>query len=187
MYGLNGPGCFQLLHVWNCGLPVMENRMFLPFHKINLVYSFTKNLNMKKLFTGMAVMLFSLVVFATPNEKVLSNFAQSFPKADSVKWYENENDYEVHFYVGQTRCLVWYDKDGVVTKSIRYYLQNMLSPMVLASVQRKYKDQSIFGVTEVTNQDGVQYYLVLEDDKKWYNITSDAVGNLTLTKKFNKG
>jgi len=125
--------------------------------------------------------------FATPNDKVLTSFSQSFPKADSVNWFDNENDYEVHFYIGQTRCLVWYDKDGTIIKSMRYYLQNMLSPMILSSVHRKYKTQTIFGVTEVTSQEGVLYYLVLEDDKKWYNVTSDAVGNLSLTKKFNKG
>ncbi|MFL5739561.1 MAG: hypothetical protein ACJ75B_05045 [Flavisolibacter sp.] len=142
---------------------------------------------MKSLFLAIVLSVSSIICFATPNEKVLSSFATSFPKADSVSWYENDNNYEVHFNMGEVHCRLWYDKEGTVIKSIRYYLQTMLPPIVLSRVQHKYSDKSIFGITEVTTpEDGVQYYIILQDDKKWYDITSDASGNLTLTKKFNK-
>ncbi|HWJ92354.1 MAG TPA: hypothetical protein VNR87_14660 [Flavisolibacter sp.] len=142
---------------------------------------------MKRLLFCTIIVMSSVFCFATPNEKVLNSFASSFPKADSVNWYENENDYEVHFNINEIRCRLWYDKEGTVIKSVRYYLQNMLPPIILSKVQHKYADKSVFGVTEVTTpEDGVQYFIVLQDDKKWYNITSDSAGNLVMTKKFNK-
>ena len=142
---------------------------------------------MKRLFFFAIVLLSSTLCFATPSEKVLKSFASSFPKADSVNWYENENDYEVHFNMDKVQCRLWYDKEGTVIKSVRYYLQGMLPPIILSKVQHKYTDKTIFGITEVTTpEEGVQYFIVLQDEKKWYNVTSDSAGNLVLTKKFNK-
>src|SRR5437764_11237271 len=116
---------------------------------------------MKKLLFGFFLLLLSAGSYAAPNEKVLSSFKLCFPKADSVNWYENETDYEVHFNLNGTRCLVWYDREGNITKSIRYYLAAELSPMILASLQHRYANQHIFGVTELTNEEGVLYYIVL--------------------------
>jgi hypothetical protein len=141
---------------------------------------------MKKLLISMTLLFITLVSFAIPNEKVLESFSNSFPKADSVSWYENGSNFEVHFNMGDVRCKLWYDENGIMIKSHRYYKGNMLPPMILASLQRKYSDKNIHGVTEVTSNEGVQYFIILDDDKKWYDVTSDASGNLTLTKKFNK-
>jgi hypothetical protein len=141
---------------------------------------------MKKLCFSIAALFFCLVCGAMPNEKVLNNFTASFPQADSVSWYENDNSYEVHFVMGAVRCRLWYDHDGSVTKSIRYYSQDMLPPMIRCNVCHRFMGQKIYGVTELTGEEGLQYFLILEDEKKWYEVTSDAAGNLTLTRKFNK-
>ena len=141
---------------------------------------------MKKLVISMSLVLFSLISFAMPNEKVLSNFKHTFPKAESITWYDNEQYYEVHFTNGEVKCRLWYDKEGAVTKALRYYSKEMLYPLILSSLQRKHSDKTIFGVTELTNEDGVHFYIVLEDAKKWYHVTSDISGNLTLTKTFKK-
>lgn len=141
---------------------------------------------MKKIFFGLSFVLLSLISFATPNEKVLNNFKNAFPKAESITWYDNEQYYEVHFTNGDVKCRLWYDKEGVVTKALRYYSKEMLYPLILNSLQKKHHDKSIFGVTELTNEDGVQFFIVLEDANKWYHVTSDISGNLTLTKTFKK-
>ena len=141
---------------------------------------------MKRFLFSVAVLLVGTIAFAIPNEKVLSSFSTSFPKAQEVSWFENGSNFEVHFLLGEVRCKLWYDSEGSLVKSHRYYPGNLLPPMILASLQRKHSDKKIFGVTEVTSQDGLQYYIKLEDDKKWYDVTSDATGNLVLTKKFNK-
>ena len=131
-------------------------------------------------------MFICLGAFATPNEKVLTSFSSSFPKAEAITWFESETDYEVNFNMGEVKCKIWYDKEGSILKCHRYYKQNMLPPMIISSIQTKYAGKDIYGITEVTSGEGIQYYIVLQDDKKWYNVTSDASGTLTLTKKFNK-
>ena len=141
---------------------------------------------MKKSFALLILLCIGMTSFASPNEKVLVNFNLSFPKADSVKWYDNANDYEVHFVMSNMRCRMWYDKEGMVIKSLRYYGEELLPPMVRSSIQQRWTKQKVYGVTELSDQEGVRYYIVLEDEKKWYDVTSDGLGNLTLTKKFNK-
>jgi hypothetical protein len=69
----------------------------------------------------------------------------------------------------------------------RYYTSQHLSPVIRAKVNEKYPGKKIFGITEVSNSDMIIYHIVLEDDKNWLNIQSDAIGNITLEKKLVKG
>ena len=61
-----------------------------------------------------------------------------------------------------------------------YYYEDNLPPMVMAKVKAKYPGKKIFGVTEISNQSGIKYHVVLEDEARWYNVVSDYCGNLTL-------
>ena len=65
-------------------------------------------------------------------------------------------------------------------------LAQSLSPFILARIQQKYTGKKVFGITEVSSDAGLNYYIILEDDKKWYHVTSDATGNLSLEDKYNK-
>jgi|SRR5438045_569957 predicted transcriptional regulator with HTH domain len=140
---------------------------------------------MKKILLGIAI-LFSAIAYSTPNEKILKNFSDAFPKAENVTWYESENDTQVQFNSGKIKCKLWYDADGNVTKTNRYYTQESLSPFILARVQQKYNGKKIYGITEVSSDEGLNYFIILEDEKKWYHVTSDSIGNLKLEDKYNK-
>ena len=50
----------------------------------------------------------------------------------------------------------------------------------------KYPGKKIFGITEVSNSENLTYNIVLEDEKYWYNIESDATGIIKLNKKLEK-
>jgi len=127
-----------------------------------------------------------MVSYGKPNEKILKSFSATFPNAENVVWSEANNDIQVDFKAGKIRCKLWYDEDGNVTKTNRYYTQESLSPFILAKVQQKYAGKNIYGITEVSSDEGLNYYLILEDDKKWYHVTSDATGNLKLEDKYIK-
>jgi hypothetical protein len=143
---------------------------------------------MKQLIILFALSFCTLAAMADPNEKVLSNFNRVFPKADSVSWSESGHEFQVRFVNQGIKCMIWYDEEGNVTRTHRYYLEDMLPPLILSRVQKKYTGKKVFGITEVnTASEGIRYFIVLEDDKKWYNVTSDEIGNLTITQKFNKG
>jgi len=81
---------------------------------------------------------------------------------------------------------MWYDRDGNVTKTERYYKEEGLSPFLLARLNKKFEGKKVFGVTEVSTETGVTYTIVLEDDKRWYQVTADDAGNVRLDKKLLK-
>lgn len=142
---------------------------------------------MKKMFLAIAVFASSLA-FANPtvDEKTEKSFKQSFPNAEKVTWYEGESYYEVLFTNNQVACRMWYDLNGNVTKTERYYKEDGLSPFLLAKLNKKFEGKKVFGVTEVATDSGVTYNIILEDGKRWYQVTADSAGNLHLEKKLLK-
>ena len=142
---------------------------------------------MKKMFLAIAVFASSLA-FANPtvDAKIEKTFKESFPKAEKVTWYENDSYYEVLFTNNQVTCRMWYDHDGNVTKTERYYKEEGLSPYLLAKLNKKFAGKKVFGVTEVSSESGVTYNIILEDDKKWYQVSADDSGNMHLDKKLLK-
>lgn len=142
---------------------------------------------MKKMFLAIAVFASSLA-FANPSvdEKIEKNFKESFPKAEKVTWYENDSFYEVLFTNNQVTCRMWYDHDGNVTKTERYYKEDGLNPFILAKLNKKFDGKKVFGVTEISSDGGTTYNIVMEDDKRWYQVSADGAGNIRLEKKMLK-
>ncbi|MEO8861632.1 MAG: hypothetical protein ABI358_09425 [Ginsengibacter sp.] len=147
---------------------------------------------MKKIIClSIASLLFATSIFAKPsravNEKVLKIFHQAFPEVKQPVWYDYEKYYEVVFSdADNTSCRIDYSPDGVVLSTTRYYSAKDLSPAIRAKVFEKYPGKTIFGITEVANDENITYHIVLEDDKNWYNVDASATGSLTLEKKFGK-
>ena len=147
---------------------------------------------MKKIIFGcLAAILSATSVFAVPasivTEKVLKVFHEAFPEVKQPVWYNFDNYYEVYFTnADNSTCRIDYSPDGIVLSTTRYYKSQNLSPAIRAKVNEKYPGKTIFGITEVSNSDMVTYHIVLEDEKYWLNIQSDATGNLTLEKKLTK-
>jgi hypothetical protein len=143
---------------------------------------------MRKLFFTAALFAASFAFAADPgvDAQVEKGFNEAFPKAEKVTWYESEGNYEVLFTNNEVQCRLWYDREGNVTKTERYYTENGLSPFMLARLNKKFNGKKVFGVTEVTSESGITYHIVLEDGQKWYHVTSDASGNLHLEKKLLK-
>lgn len=121
------------------------------------------------------------------SEKVLKVFHAAFPEVKQPVWYSYENYYEVFFAnADKSSCRIDYAPDGTVLNTIRYYKEANLSPVIRAAVNEKYPGKKIFGITEVSNNETITYYIVLEDSKHWYNIESNATGSISLDKKLLK-
>ena len=141
---------------------------------------------MKTKLLPLLLMLISSVALALPNERVLKNFNITFPKADSIVWYESETEYGVYFINDGVKCRMWYDLEGNVKKCLRYFGEEKLPPIIVGSLQKKYPDAKVFGVTEVSTSEEFTYQIVLEGEKHWLNVNADPVGNLKMIKKLNK-
>lgn len=104
------------------------------------------------------------------NEKVLKSFTETFTEAKQVKWYEADNNYSVRFYQADVRYIVYYDKRGNITGSMKFYEPGKLPVSVLANMQRNYPDMKAYTVTEIMAAGDTAYFVKMEDKKHWYTI-----------------
>lgn len=120
------------------------------------------------------------------SDKLLTAFKQTFPDAKEVRWAEQGDKYTVNFKQGDILTRIEYDKEGEFLSSIRYYTEKSLPVSLLCRLQKKYSDKKIFGVTEMTTESTVEYYIKVEDANNWYTIHSYADGNMQVVEKFKK-
>lgn len=143
---------------------------------------------MKKVFFILCTVLLGAGAYAfDPNEKVLKSFKETFANAEEVKWQEYDNYYTVSFVTGSIRSKVNYDKEGNVLGSTRYYKPQQLPLNIFHRVKKDYPKKTMFGVTEITANNEVSYYIKLEDAKFWTTIKVDDAGESTLFEKYKKG
>ena len=144
----------------------------------------------RTLLVAACLLTLSAGTFAEPHftisDKLLESFRKTFPDAMQVKWVEEPNSYLVTFKQNDILTKVNYDKDGNFVSSLRYYSEKNLPVTIICRLQKEYPGKSVFGVTEVANEYGTEYYIRLQDDKNWYTIHSDDSGNLEKIEKFRK-
>jgi hypothetical protein len=142
---------------------------------------------MKRLPLFIVSLLISLITFARPvSEKVLKAFAALYPTETKVTWYEVNGNYEVFMDHQTEKCRVQFDEDGHVVNVRRDYGADILCPYIKAKLLERYEGKKIFGITEITNDGGLVYYVILEDNKHYYHVRSDASGNMMLEEKLDK-
>ncbi len=145
---------------------------------------------MKKLFLLAAISI-SLFATATPipsevSEKVLKAFKETFATAREVTWHEYDNVYQANFKQDEVQIRAQYDSDGKLLKTIRYYGESQLMPNIVAKLKKKYTGKEIFGVTETSSDQEVNFVINLKDEDNWYIVKSDIFGNLEQTDKFKR-
>ena len=122
----------------------------------------------------------------SPSEKVLKIFHSTFISAMEVKWYDHEDYYDVNFVQSGIRASVKYDKEGNFISSRRYYGEQTLPVNIRCQIKKKYPNKKIFGVTEITNTEEINYYIKLQDDKHWITLKSTGNGYLEMIEKYRK-
>jgi len=145
---------------------------------------------MKKISIAIVLLAMSFVGFSAANpdvnEKVLTSFKKVFKNPKQTTWHENDNGYEVRFFQDDIDSRVWFDMEGNIVRTHRYYDQYSLPSFILAKLKKKFEGKSIFGVTEVYDQTRLEYYIKLQDDKNWITVKADASGNMDVTEKYKK-
>jgi hypothetical protein len=144
---------------------------------------------MKKILFAVLITVSSLQVFASDpivNEKVLNAFNKTFQNAKNVSWTSSEFTFEVRFEQNKITSKITYDRNGNITKSLRYYSEEQLPIIVLTKLKTRFPDKSVFGVVEESSEDGTFYHITLEDEKNWLDVKSDIYGSLSIEKKFKK-
>jgi hypothetical protein len=142
----------------------------------------------KNLFTIMFSMLFSAAALGNGpvNEQVLKVFSESFKSATQVTWYELSDGYTVNFLQDDIRYNITYSSKGEFISSRRYYFSDKLPMYILFKVKRKFPGKSIYGVTETTDENGVEYYITLQNDKSWWMVKVTTRDFMEITEKLLK-
>jgi hypothetical protein len=145
---------------------------------------------MKKVIAILAAALIASSTYAfspfDPNERVLKAFNETFSTATEVRWEEFPKYFAVSFVSGGIRAKVNYDKDGNMMSSLRYYAPQLLPLYILNKVNRENPKKKLFGVTELTYNGSITYYIKMEDTAHWYTLKVDVDGNTMITEKYKK-
>ena len=145
---------------------------------------------MKKLILAAALLVsIAAVASGSPaevNEKVLKAFKETFANAKDVVWNEYENYYQANFKLDEIQVRAQYDENGSLLRTMRYYGEKFLLPNIVSRLKKKYGSKEVFGVTEITTDNEVNFVVTLRDEKNWYIIKSDAYANFEQTDKFKR-
>lgn len=148
---------------------------------------------MKNLILSAATLL--LITFsaaASPVEPLVSEKAQAtftsiFKSAVDVTWSETDNNAEAFFIVNDIKTRATFDTKGNLIQTIRYYNEDKLSSVVLAGVKSSFPGKEIHGVTEVSNKNGVNYRIILKDNKNYTHINANSTGDTEVVSKYTRG
>ena len=141
----------------------------------------------KTIVTFACVFLIGATTFAAlPNDKVLKTFNSTFNRAREVRWSDHTDYYEVSFVQSQVRATIKYDLNGSFISSIRYYTKENLPANILAQLKSRYPDKSIFGVTELTGNEEINYFVKLQDKKNWITVKVRGSGEMEVVEKYKK-
>ncbi|HSV11617.1 MAG TPA: hypothetical protein VLI68_12640 [Hanamia sp.] len=134
-------------------------------------------------------MLFAASTYAGPatHESIVKKFNATFPEAQSIKWYNSAGYYEVSFINKNIPERVYYDQDGKVFRTIRYYDESKLNPFLLQKIEEKYRNKTIKSITELQEDSGILYQIILQDKKHLYVVNCNGSGEMYVQHKYIKG
>ena len=145
---------------------------------------------MKKIISAAFALLIGFHSFAWNGpdvQKLLEqSFEQSFPNAEHVSWSNDADGYTVSFTVKSILTRISYDKKGNFTSSLRSYTGQMLPFFITNLLKQKYPKDQIYGVTEITSPNAINYFVKLEGPKNWITVQVDNEGNNMVVEKYRK-
>ena len=95
--------------------------------------------------------------------EVLKSFESTFAAAKNADWSMTENLYKVQFALNEQHITAFYQKDGTMAAVTRNINPLQLPVSLQTALKNEYKSYWIAELFELSNEDGVQYYVTLED------------------------
>jgi hypothetical protein len=112
---------------------------------------------------------------ANVDSQVLNAFKNEFNAAQEVKWTESSDYYKASFIFNGQYVAAFYSHDGELMGITRYITSLELPVKLQTSLKKNYSAYWISDLFEVSNSEGVAYYVTLENaDKK---IVLKSAGN----------
>jgi len=121
---------------------------------------------MKKILFVFGLVLSMGVCSAYPSEKVspkvLAAFKTEFSNAQDVKWETGNNYFRAEFTMNEQRVFAYYSVEGDLVSIARYISSIQLPINLFSNLKNDYSKYWISDLFEVSNSEGLHYYVTLE-------------------------
>ena len=121
---------------------------------------------MKKIVLILGLVATIGVCSAYPSEKVsqrvLASFKTEFTNAQDVEWETGNNYFRAAFTMNEQRIFAYYNVDGQLQSIARHISSIQLPVNIYADLKNDYSKYWISDLFEVSNSEGLHYYVTLE-------------------------
>jgi len=121
---------------------------------------------MKKLLLVLGLVATMGVCSAYPSErvsqKVLTSFKTEFTNAQNVEWETGNNYFRASFTMNEQRIFAYYNVNGELLSIARYISSIQLPVNLFTDIKNNYSKYWISDLFEVSNSEGLHYYVTLE-------------------------
>ena len=121
---------------------------------------------MKKLLLVLGLVATMGVCSAYPSErvsqKVLASFKTEFTNAKDVEWDTGSNYFRATFTMNDQRVFAFYNVEGELLSVARYISSIQLPINLFSDLKNNYSKYWISDLFEVSNSEGLHYYVTLE-------------------------
>ena len=111
-------------------------------------------------------LLAAAVSNAYPSEKVspkvLESFKSEFSNATEVQWETGNNYFRASFSMNEQKVFAYYDLEGHLQSIARYISSFQLPVNLYSNLKNQYTNYWISDLFEVSNSEGLHYYVTLE-------------------------
>jgi hypothetical protein len=147
---------------------------------------------MKKIFLAAAFLTATVISgFANPVEKsdpkAEQIFNRQFVGAQNISWSRTEEGVlKVNFVWAGHSTVAYFNEKSEIVASVRALFYDQLPLTVIRSVESKYQSPVVIEVREISNEEGTQYALVLEEKEKKYSIRLNSLGEVINKERIKK-
>ena len=145
---------------------------------------------MKKIAFVLGLLVTVGVCSAYPSEKVsrkvLTSFKSEFANAKDVEWETGNNYFRAAFTMNEQRIYAFYNVDGEMLSIARYISPVQLPVNLFANLKNEYTKYWISDLFEVSNSEGLHYYVTLETAESKLVMRSSNGGSWSTYSKSNK-
>ena len=98
----------------------------------------------------------------TINQRAVSAFKKDFTSAQDVTWESNKDFIKATFKVNEQVMFAYYSPSGDLMAVTRNIISTQLPINLLSSLKKNYASYWISDLFEVSNSEGLHYYVTLE-------------------------
>ncbi len=121
--------------------------------------------------------------FPLVNPNIQKTFRSTFAQATDVKWTVSAGLYQTAFFLNGQGITAYFTADGLLAATARHIPAAALPVMLQTALKEKCNDFWIADVVEVTNENGLYYYVTLENADQKQLLQSQASHSWSVYKK----